>query len=284
MQAVAVALVDEGWQVWWDRDDLPRSHGLTSAIGSERAEPATASPSESDDVGTPEASCRNPSEVEESLRELENPDTPPARRLEIGDEWGRLGDPRFGVGLDERGLPEIDWVEIPAGPFQYGEEKETRELPAFFIARYPVTHAQFQAFIDDGGYGKQARWWDGLARRLERAEDPGWTEPNRPRETVSWYEAMAFCRWLSDRLGYEVRLPTEFEWEKAARGEDGREYPWGGSYRAGFANIYERGGGATFLAQTIAVGLYPHAASPYGVLDLAGNVWEWCLNEYERSD
>jgi formylglycine-generating enzyme required for sulfatase activity len=97
---------------------------------------------------------------------------------------------------------------------------------------------------------------------------------------------MAFCRWLSNRLGYEIRLPTEAEWEKAQRDEDGRDYPWGYGYRAGFANVDEKaaGVGPVFLEQTTAVGLYPQAASPYGVEDLAGNIWEWCLNEFEDID
>jgi formylglycine-generating enzyme required for sulfatase activity len=97
---------------------------------------------------------------------------------------------------------------------------------------------------------------------------------------------VAFCRWLSRQLGYEVRLPTERQWEKAARGTDGREYPWGNSYRTGFANVNEQKtvAGPSALDQTIAVGLYPQGASPYGVMDMAGNISEWCLNKSPEPD
>jgi formylglycine-generating enzyme required for sulfatase activity len=217
-------------------------------------------------------------------KKLEDPHTSPEERLKIGDQLAGLGDPRPGVGLDESGLPAIDWVEIPAGEFIYGEKKQQRlNLDSFYIARYPITNAQYQTFIDDGGY-EDDRWWSGLER--QSPEKSRWKQANRPRETVSWYEAVAFCRWLSQQLGYEVRLPTEQEWEKAARSKDGREYPWGDGYRAGYANVDEKSmkAGPSNLKQTTAVGLYPQGASPYGVMDMAGNVLEWCLNKYDNPD
>ncbi|MGH8589326.1 MAG: SUMF1/EgtB/PvdO family nonheme iron enzyme [Gammaproteobacteria bacterium] len=134
--------------------------------------------------------------------------------------------------------------------------------------------------------------WEGLAERPEPVRGFQ-TDRNQPRETVSWYEAMAYARWLDTGLrergllpkGSAVRLPTEEEWEKAARGHDGREFPWGES-SSGHANIDETWdkAGPHDLGRTSAVGLYPAGASPCGALDMAGNVWEWCLNEYDRPE
>ncbi len=225
-----------------------------------------------------------PPEVEALLTELDQPATIPPRRLAIGDRLAEIGDPRRGVSLDSRGLPEIDWVDIPGGEFIY-QEGERRSLASFRMARYPVTKAQYQAFIYAGGY-RDDRWWKELGRL--NPESCQWPQANRPRTNVGWYEAVAFSRWLSAQLGYEVRLPNEQEWERAARGVEGREYPWGNEYASGRANIDEistiQRVGEWYLEQTTAVGVYPHGASSEGVLDLSGSVWEWCLNKYDRPD
>lgn len=227
-------------------------------------------------------------QVQILLDELNDPKTEPPRRLEIGDQLDAMGDPRIGVGLNENGLPDIDWVEIPAGPFIYseGETQQTLELPAFKISRYPVTNSQFQAFLDAGGYHDN-RWWQGLTK--PEPQKTGFKPTNRPRENVDWYEAYAYTRWLSAQLGVNVSLPTEQQWEKASRGKAGRIYPWGFDFHSGFANCNEvvrkRGPrGPHYLQQTSAVGIYPQGESPYHVLDMAGNVSEWCLNHYDRPE
>lgn len=230
----------------------------------------------------------------------------PLARAAIGRALGLIDrDHRQGVGVIQtaRGvkLPDIDWVPIPEGEFQYGNANDKYAanpqrltLPAFEISRYPITYAQFQTFLDDPAGYADARWFDGLtaddnARRMEAQYFRYYDYPylNHPREMVSWYQAMAFCRWLSWRLGGEsdlkkvaawaVRLPTEFEWEKAARGTDGRIYPYEGEFDATKGNTGETG-----IGQTSAVGIFPHGALPYGVQDLSGNVWEWCLNEFNN--
>jgi formylglycine-generating enzyme required for sulfatase activity len=197
---------------------------------------------------------------------------------------GTLLDDRSGVGLRPDGLPDIEWVEIPAGEFHYGHADERDNLPqvvilpTFHMAKYLVTYAQFQSFIDAADGFRNPQWWMGLAADDQHKAGPGdqafkfW---NHPRERVSWYDAVAFCRWLSAKLGVEVRLPTEYEWEKAARGTDGRIYPYGNEFDVMKDNVHETG-----ISQTSAVGVFPDGASPYGVLDMSGNVWEWCLSAY----
>jgi formylglycine-generating enzyme required for sulfatase activity len=95
---------------------------------------------------------------------------------------------------------------------------------------------------------------------------------------VSWYEAVAFCGWLGERLGIGIRLPTESEWEKSSRGPDGRIYPWGDEFDASRCNASE-----TEIGGTSAVGCFPSGASPYGALDMSGNVWEWCSTKWRES-
>ena len=213
-------------------------------------------------------------------------DPMPEARAAIGRAIGQLSpingitmDTRKGVG-NRNGVPDIDWVPIKAGPFLYGEKKDKQTLKQdFWIARYPVTYAQFQTFIDASDGFRNPRWWEGLSASDDHRANPGdqafkyW---NHPCERVSWYDAVAFSRWLSEKLGYEMRLPTEHEWERAARGPQGSDYAYAGKYDEEKANTGQR------IGQTTAVGMYPNSVTAEGIADVTGNVWEWCLNEYNN--
>lgn len=172
-------------------------------------------------------------------------------------------------------------------------EKRQETIPYhYWIAKYPITYAQYKMFFDDTNGYHNVQWWnglhtDGLTQQKQGTGDQHWKIANCPAENVSWYDAMAFCAWLNARLtlepalrsqGYSFRLPTDSEWEKAARGTDGREYPYSGEFDPTKGNTDEAG-----IGQTSAVGVFPDGASPYGVTDMSGNVWEWTLTEYQAN-
>lgn len=239
-----------------------------------------------------ESGAHTPPETLENLRPRWLPrltdlktDPQPKARAAIGRALGRINlDNRPGVALREDGLPDIEWVEIPGGKFEYdeGSKAQTIDLPSFSIARYPITYIQFQAFLDaeDGFHNPQ--WWQGLVAanaHKRQLREQAFKYANHPRENVSWYDAVAFCRWLSARLGYEITLPTEQQWEKAARGTAGQIYAYPGELDPTKANSRETG-----IDQTSAVGIFPQGASPYAVLDMSGNVWEWTLSEHSSGE
>ena len=207
---------------------------------------------------------------------------------------------------EERALPlEPQMVTVPAGVFLMGTPESELEtlvklgadfdwirsevpqhevaLAAYAIGRYPVTHAEFARFIEDGGYRKPDYWTGAGWKRKESEgwtqprywEDEKWNAPSQPVVGVSWYEAAAYCNWLAAKTGRPYRLPAEAEWEKAARGTDGRRYPWGNRWGTSRCNNSESGPG-----RTTPVGEYPDGDSPYGAGDMAGQVWEWCSSKY----
>ena len=174
-----------------------------------------------------------------------------------------------------------DMVKVPKGPFLYGE-KRVREVidHDYWIDKYPVTNEKYRAFILADGYGNQAYWSEeGWKWKTENNiagpgywNDATWNQANHPVVGVSYNEAAAYAKWVGKRL------PTEREWEKAARGEDGREYPWGDDFDQKKCNNAE-----TDLNHTTPVIQYPRGGSPYGCYDMAGNVWEWCADRYDEA-
>ncbi|MBF0137677.1 MAG: SUMF1/EgtB/PvdO family nonheme iron enzyme, partial [Magnetococcales bacterium] len=152
----------------------------------------------------------------------------------------------------------------------------------WLLGKYPVTVMEYQHFMDHNGY-QDKTWWDDAGWHMRMKE--GWNNPdnwddqllhpNRPVTFVSWFEAMAFCRWLSKQRNMQIRLPDEGVWKMAATSRKGA-YPWGAESPNPdqLANYYA---GGKDTAPT-PVGIYPAGNGPYGHCDLAGNVWEWCRN------
>ena len=202
---------------------------------------------------------------------LKPKDTPPT-------EAGTAG-PSPGI-LTLTSPTHLELVRVPAGEFLMGsvatrdesaQEDEFPQhrvyLPEFLSGRYPITNQQYAAFVDATGSAVPQSW-------VEGGMPPG--KENHPVVTVLWSEALAFCNWLGEETGREFHLPTEAEWEKAARGTDGRIYPWGDGPPDERLCNYERK-----VGDTTPVGRYsPQGDSPYGCADMAGNVWEWCRTKY----
>jgi formylglycine-generating enzyme required for sulfatase activity len=189
--------------------------------------------------------------------------------------------------------PLLGFVHIPSGPFLMGNDQRTDtmafenerwtagqaqgavDLPAFYIGRYEVTVAQFRTFVRETGFEVDP----------QALQDPA----NHPVSSVSWPDALAYCRWLDGVLrqssetpadlsrlldaGWRVTLPTEAQWEKAARGADGRRYPWGDAVALNRANYGGSG--------TVPVGSYTCPECPFALSDMSGNVWEWTRSPYQ---
>jgi formylglycine-generating enzyme required for sulfatase activity len=252
---------------------------------------------------------------------------PPRERAEAGDVLAKLGDPRLGVQND------FIFCRIPKGKFWMGSKKGDEgsfdseylqfEYPIaedYFMLRYPITNAQFNLFVQTDGY-KAKQYWDAAIKAGYWSEDgfkgrydneariapisysAPFNLPNHPVVGVSWYEAVAFCKWLTVQIqNYElgilnenssaanhlksqivnrkteIRLPAEAEWERAARGGKSQRYPWGDEITPNHANFAN-----TNINATSAVGAFPLGTNDYGLLDMSGNVWEWCATQWQEN-
>lgn len=169
--------------------------------------------------------------------------------------------------------PPIEWVRIEAGP---GVERP------FLISRFEITNAQFKAFLDAAGYdGGEPHPGSRPERFLEHWRGGTVTPEDaaRPVCHVNWHHATAFAAWLAEKSGARVRLPTDAEWYLAAAGREQRVYPWGDAWDPMRCNA---AGDADGFPRSAPVGSFPSGATPEGVMDMAGNIWEWTVEKSLR--
>lgn len=203
------------------------------------------------------------------LQVIGDPQREVKERLGAGNALSILG--------DDRDFAEM--LPVPAGPFTMGSGEDdaaaqdwekpqhTLHVAAFRIGKYPVTNTQYAQFVAAAGRPSPPHW---------RGQEPPPELRTHPVVNVTWRDAMAYCQWLSQQTGEEHRLPTEAEWEKAARGDqDARPYPWEGGFDPRKCNMADTG-----IGGTSPVGIFPAGASPYGCLDMSGNVWEWTMTKW----
>lgn len=158
-------------------------------------------------------------------------------------------------------LPQpFAWIHIPAGQVTltdiggYLNKETTYAVSAYTLAKYPITHAQYSTFTGE----------DYLAG-----------QDNHPVGGVNWHDALSFCTWLSKKTGLAITLPTEQQWQHAAQGNTAQKYPWGAEFDSQRCNTHESG-----IGTITPVTHYANGASPYGVMDMSGNVFEWCLTDF----
>ncbi|MFH0994695.1 MAG: SUMF1/EgtB/PvdO family nonheme iron enzyme [Pseudomonadota bacterium] len=219
--------------------------------------------------------------AQQRLREVFETGAEPTALADAGEILGRLGDPR----------DLCAFVSIPGGTYKFKERGKV-EIELFEIGKYPVTNSWFAEFIQAGGYDQPDLWsaegrkWLGHTGEKQPRywDDRRWNCLNAPVMGVCWYESDAFCRWLtrSRNDGWIYRLPDENQWQAAAAGKEGREYPWGDidtdkNWKEGYCNTRDSN-----IGRTSAVGIFKAGNTPKGeeVADLAGNVWEWTLSDY----
>ena len=257
------------------------------------------------------------------LRELDDIRTPHRRRYDIGERLARIGDPRPHIGVLPNGIPDIKWcfvekggtIEIKSdgGNIKSGggnifgnlfgrrdkkveTETHTFYIKPFYVAKYLTTHAQYQAFVEaEDGYNNP-EWWKLFPEEYRPQELLSALNgnPNAPRDSISWYQSVAFAFWLDHHyrqnglfesvLGlnpadWKISLPPEWYWQfMAQNGDEARDYPWGAWDDYPRANTTE----ASISDKSTSVGMYPHGIAACGAYDVAGNLWEWCLNDYSN--
>ncbi len=190
---------------------------------------------------------------------------------------------------NEKDFPEREdykeFVHVEGGEYDL-EDIGRKEIKPFEIGKYPVTNRWFEEFIRAGGYNKKEFWsdegwkWknDNSIKEPEYWNDKKFNHPAQPAVGVCWYEAEAFCKWLSKESGKKYRLPNEFEWQAAAGGKEGRKYPWGNEWDKNKCN-----NGELDIGRTTKVGFFSTGKTPDNIYDIAGNVWEWTNTKNEHA-
>jgi formylglycine-generating enzyme required for sulfatase activity/predicted ATPase len=250
---------------------------------------------------------------------------PALERTNAGNLLAKLGDPRKEIIT----IKSMQFCFVPEGEFVMGSDEYDNEvqhtvyLSSYYMSRYPVTHAQYHCFVKDGGYANPAYWQEAIeAGKWKEGKYDGHDQAglngdpfdllNHPVVSISWYEASAFTRWLTNKFHAQnilpesaiIRLPTEAEWEKASRGglkipeqaclksiqaidfnpqknllvdneNTIRVYPWGDKFDKDKCNAHDTG-----INATSAVGCFTSGQSVYGCEEMSGNVWEWCMDWY----
>ncbi len=181
----------------------------------------------------------------------------------------------------------FEWCPVTGGPVTLldashygGTTGGIYQVTEFAIAKYLITNGQYQKFVEHPNGFCNLQWWDFSPQGLQWRKDHDHPKPTAfdgtvlPRTRLSWFDSVAFCRWLSAELKAHIRLPTEQEWQRAAIGDTGWAYPWGNELdetRANFANS---------VGKVSVVGSFPNGQSPFGAMDMTGNLWEWCLTAW----
>lgn len=182
----------------------------------------------------------------------------------------------------------FEWCDIPEGyvtikdrQADHGSQGGTFFVPRFFMAKYPITNAQFNLFVQEGyhlsqywAFSEDAQKWH---EQNPKAQVSAFNDrEDLPRTNISWYEAVAYCHWLSYATGLQIDLPTENEWQRAAQGNSNYLYPWGNSFNKKFLNYYAK--------RTTPVTRYEEGKSEFGVTDMSGNVWEWTRTQWTSGE
>lgn len=282
--------IAEATRDWLARDRDPAfqwSHERVREAAQVLTDPSRLSPDEQAFLG--------PVDPDTMLAKLEDKQTTHKQRLLIGERLAILGDPRPGIGVDADGTPQIAWHDVDGSevtilitedPTRIGSrvrDRRTRRVERFRVARYPVTLAQYQAFLEaEDGWRNEAWWGDDLLRDPEGLTYRFGRFANHPVLHVNWFDAMAFCRWLGTRTGLDVALPDEWQRQQAAGG--GTDFPWGAAEWDARKEPWRANTFESRLGQATAVGMYPAGMAPCGALDMGGTVWEWCANKMDRPE